>query len=301
MESTDEMLAFVKIIELGGFSAAARALHVPKSTLSRKLARLEERLGAQLILRTTRKVNLTEVGAAFFARCRQILAEIADAEELVRATHSQPSGPLRVTIPVISGNNRFIDALVEFAALYPSVTLDLVITNRYVDLIEEGFDVALRAGYLDSSGLMARKLGSANLVVVASPAYLARRGHPDGPGDLAQHDCLIHTRELGGQADWIGADGLPLRLRPRLRANSLEIIRKAALAGLGLAQLPNILVADDLDQGHLVPLLPALPRQDVGFYLVYPSNRYVLHRVRAFIDFVVAWAARGQLFTASPT
>lgn len=285
MEQLDHMIAFVKVVEAGSFSEAARELDVPKSTLSRRIARLEERLGAQLLHRTTRTVHLTDLGAAYYERCRQIVEDIRDAEDSVKRLQSEPQGLLRVTGPSYNGNIAFAKLFTDFLMMYPKVELDLLLTNRVVDLVQEGFDVALRGGRLQSSSLMARKLGANTHIVVASPDYLARRGTPQDVEALASHDCLL--RDTGGAQGtrWADVHGNFIRVQGRMRADDIEILRHAAQQGLGLAMLPSPAVSEDLEAGRLVRVLEGVVEQQAGFYAIYPANRHLSAKVRAFVDF----------------
>lgn len=290
MDSLNTMLAFVKVVEAASFSGAARDLGVPKSTLSRRIARLETRLGAQLLVRTTRRLTTTDVGLGFYERCRRIVSEIEEAESEVREASTTPRGRLRVTLPPQDGNPEMARLVSVFLAAYPQVELDVLTTNRFVNLVEEGYDVAIRAGRLGDSSLIARRLVSGSHILVGAPDYLARCGTPRSPQALRDHDCLL-LEPRDGQRRWLTADGQAIPIRGRLHSNDITIVRQAAIDGLGLAMLPTLLVQNDLERGTLVELLPEVMSQSTGIYVVYPPGRQLSAKVRAFIDHVVEFFA----------
>ncbi len=284
MQSLDTIEAFVKVVQASSFSGAARELSIPKSTLSRKITRLEDRLGVQLLVRTTRKLSLTDIGAAYFERCRQIVQDLEEAEDMVRMSHAQPRGILRITAPVLHEYSVFAEVILKFMEQCPEVELDILFTNRYVDLIEEGYDVALRGGRLEDSSMIARKIASTNSFLVASPAYLARRGTPQTLQEIAEHDCLLRADQPLDR--WFDVHGNSVKVKGRLRTNDIDMLRHAALAGLGLVLLPGPTITHDLKAKNLIPVLPELMNQPSGFYAVYPASRHLSVKVRAFVDFI---------------
>lgn len=284
MRSQDEMSAFVKVVELASFTAAAEQLQVPKSTLSRWISRLEERLGVQLLSRTTRSIYLTELGQAYYNRCRQIITDIEEAEESIREMNESPRGTLRITMPSSRNGSAFSQMLLHFLDAYPDVTLEILTTTRYVNMVEEGFDIAIRAGNLEDSSLIAKKVMELRQHVVASPLYLKRFGTPKNKEDLPKHKCLclgLHSE----QSQWTTLDGTVVPVRSNFCSNDVELLREAALHGLGLALLPGVLTAEDIHEGRLIPVLQDELTGHSGLFILYPQNRYLSRKVRAFVDF----------------
>ena len=286
-----EMQVFVRVVETGGLSAAARSLRITPSAVSKLIARLEARLGARLLNRSTRKLQLTPEGAAFYNRSVQVLADIDEAEREVTAG-AAPRGRVRVNSNVGLGRHLLLPLVPDFLAKHPEVTLDIVLTDQVVDLLDERADVALRVGDLRSSSLMARKLGESRAVVVASPDYLARRGVPMSLQDLTQHDQLDFnfTRSV---RNWpfLGQDGQVAYL-PGVAAVQVgdgESLRELALAGAGLARMSVFSAARDIAAGRLVPVLEAFNPGDVlEVHVVFLGQGGRLPaRVRAFIDYLV--------------
>lgn len=278
------MTVFARVAQCGSFTAAARLLALPKSTVSRRVAELERQLGVQLLQRTTRRLALTDVGRTFQQHCARVLAEVEDAERAVSELRSEPRGLLRVTAPLTF---EFLGGPVaEYLAAYPEVTVDLVCADRVVDLVQEGFDVAIRAGKLRDSSLIARSLGSMRSRLVASPAYVAARGKPKTPGALADHACLVF-----GAGTVRGAwqlererERVEVAVRPRLVVNDFALMQEATLAGLGIALLPDVRSAELVERGQLVPVLPRWTSPEVPLHAVYPSARHLSPKVKAFVD-----------------
>jgi len=289
METFPALAVFVRIAETGSLSAAARALGMSKSAVSKKLAGLEERLGAQLINRTTRRLSLTEVGAAFLDRAQRILAELEEAEQAVTQLSSEPRGVLRINVPMSFGILHVAPALAGFRAAYPEVEVGMDLNDRVVDLVEEGYDLALRIADLPDSSLVARKLAPVRRVVAASPDYWARRGKPQRPEELARHDCLIYTY-LPSSHEWQfrGADGRAVRVRVAgpLEANNGDALRAAAQAGLGVTLIPTFIVGEAVRAGQLETALEAFEDDPLAVYAVYPHRRHLSAKVRAFVDFL---------------
>ncbi|HZB92295.1 MAG TPA: LysR family transcriptional regulator [Stellaceae bacterium] len=293
--------AFVQVVDSGSFSAAAKRLSVSPAVVTGHVQSLEKRLGVQLLNRTTRKVNLTEIGRAFYERTRRILAEIEEAEGLASAQQSTPRGTLRLNTSVSLA--RLVTPLItEYVALYPEVAFELVMSDRMVDMVEEGFDLALRSGPLPDSSLMTRRLGIGRLVLCASPAYLARHGRPERPEDLAEHNCLTYINShIEGRWHLSGPDGEhDVAVRGSLRSNSIEGLRAAALSGLGICLLPMINVTEDLTVGHLQRLLPDYRTTEVVLQAVYPPGRHLPVKVRTFLDFLVERLCLGRVTPMLP-
>lgn len=291
MDHISDIQAFVKIAELGSFSSAAKELRMPKSTLSRRITRHEDRLGVQLFVRTTRKVTLTEMGEVYYRHCQQIVADIEEAEDAIRQSQSVPSGTLKVTGPSFNGGQFMARLTADFLKTYPDVRLEMTLTNRYVNLIDEGFDVALRGGVLKDSTLVARRLSAVRIVLIASPEYLARRGTPKRPEDLTKHDCLVLDNP-GADRRWPTLHGGSVAVSGPLLVNDLDILRQAALKGLGIARIPENVVIQDIKEGRLQLLLDEQMSGENGLYVLYPPNRYLAAKVRAFVDFAVEYFKR---------
>ncbi len=288
MDSLGELSVFTKVVDAGGFSAAARKLNRSKSTVSKLVSRLENRLGARLLNRTTRRLSLTEEGTAFYERSLRILSEIEDAELAVGRLHSQPRGTLRINAPMSFGILHVTPALPGFMARYPDLEVDLTLNDRQVDLIEEGFDVAVRITRLADSTLIAKRLASFRQIVCATPGYWRTHGKPARPEDIRDHNCLIYTyRQNQNKWPFQTPDGpVTVPIKGSLRANNGDVMRLAALAGTGVYLGPTFIVGDDLRQGRLVSVLDGYAETDRAIYAVYPQNSYLSAKVRVFIDFL---------------
>ncbi|GKS99338.1 LysR family transcriptional regulator [Acidovorax sp. SUPP3434] len=294
MDSFSGLESFVRAADLSSFAQAGRALGISASAVGKNIARLEQQLGLRLFQRTTRQVRLTQEGALFHERCRRILDELQDARAMMQAAVQAPRGRLRVSLPVI-GYRFLLPVLPEFKALYPDVELELDFNDRLVDVVEEGLDVVIRSGDLPDSGLVARRLGPFRFVLVASPQYLARRGTPQVPADLAQHACLIFRFPSGGKLhDWV-LPGLPQPLPTELVCNNMEAMRGAAIAGMGVAYMPDFLARDAIERGELRQVLATHLVHTGQFSALWPSSRQLSPKVRAFVDFIGE-----RLFKAAP-
>jgi DNA-binding transcriptional LysR family regulator len=308
MDRMTSMATFVKVVESGGFSAAARALSISPSMVTAHVQALEERLGVRLLNRSTRKVGLTEVGQAYYQRCLQILVEVDDADNVAQALQSTPRGTLRlntaIAIPPL-----LAPVIAEYATLHPDVTVDLTMTDRMIDLVEDGFDLAVRNMPVPDSALIARRVATYRFVVCGAPSYLARRGTPRQPGDLARHNCLIFSRSAWGD-EWrfAGPDGeQSIPVSGNMHANSDNALRLAAVHGQGLAMAPGFLFADEIRSGRLLPVLTEFLQTDHAINAIYPHRQHVPVKVRSFIDLLArrfhedpAWAdpCRACLATA---
>jgi DNA-binding transcriptional LysR family regulator len=288
MDRIMSMQAFVQVVDCGSFSGAAKRLNVSPAVVTGHVQSLEKRLGVQLLNRTTRKVNLTEVGRGFYDRASRILGEIEEAEGLASAEQATPRGTLRLNTSVSLA--RLVTPLIgAYVALYPEVVFEMVMTDHMVDMVDEGFDLALRSGPLPNSSLKTRRLGVGRLALCASPDYLARNGRPERPADLATHNCLIAINSvIEGHWHFIGRDGEhAIEVGGNLRTNSIEGLRAAALSGLGVALLPMVNINEDLKAGHLVRLLPDYQTTEVVVQALYPPGRHLPVKVRTFLDFLV--------------
>lgn len=280
----NEILVFTRVVQAGSFIGASRELAMPKSTVSRKISELEERLGARLLHRTTRKLSLTDVGQVFFRHAERVVAEAEEAELVVGRMQEAPRGPLRVTAPLNFG---YLGPIVtSFLKRYPEVQLEMVCADRVVDLIQEGFDVAVRAGRLDDSTLIAKNLGVLRNYVVASPAFLEKHGRPSEPDDLRRIDCVV----FGAGADrsrWKlrrDRETLTVEVKARVVVNDFDFLDEAARSGLGVAMLPVHRCIQHLRTKHLVRVLPEWCSPEVPLHAVYPSTRHLSPKVSAFLD-----------------
>lgn len=285
------MAIFVKVVQAGSFIGAARALDIPKTTISRKIAQLEETLGTRLLQRTTRKVNLTEVGRVYFERCAKILGELEEANLTVTALQAVPHGTLRISASVVFATSVLHHWLVEFLNRYERVSAELILTNRYVDIVSEGIDLAFRAAPWGDSGV-AHKLGAMPYWVCASPEYVARKGEPLTPQDLVHHHCIgLNAETIPGGTKWVfqnGATEEAIRISSRIHANDFLFIKQLVLQHSGIACLPSVLVLEDIQAGRLMRLLNQWSLTSRDIYLVYPSDRHLSPKVKAFLDFAIA-------------
>jgi len=292
MDRLAALTAFAAVIETGSFAAAARRLGRSPSRLSRQIADLEAGLGVRLLHRTTRALTLTEAGQAYHEHVARILAELATADQSVGCLQAAPRGRLRVAAPMSFGIGHLAPLLPAFLEAYPEIELDLALNDRFVDLIDEGFDLAVRIGRLADSSLIVRRVAPLRRVLCASPAYLAAHGIPATPDDLAAQDGLGYSN-MAPNEEWCfihPEDGRPwpVRIKPRLRVNNGDALRLAALGGIGFGLLPTFIVGPDLAAGTLVPLLAPYLRQDGAIQAVYPPARHLSPKVRVFVDFLVA-------------
>lgn len=289
MDPLNDMAVFVKVVGAGGLSAAARELGLSPAMVSKRLSRLEARLGGRLLNRTTRRLSLTEEGARYYERAAQILAEVEEAEALVGAGRVAPRGTLRVSAPAAFGRRHVAPLVKDFTARYPELRIHLDLDERIVDLVEDGFDVAIRIAELEDSTLVARKLAPNRRVVCASPEYLRRHGTPATPADLARHNCLVVTTRDSRQDLWpfAGPDGpQTVRVSGMLTCNNGEVIRQWALDGLGLALKSTWDVGEDLREGRLRAVLAEHVQGGVSVYAVYPHRQYLPAKVTAFVDYL---------------
>jgi DNA-binding transcriptional LysR family regulator len=280
---------FRRVVECNGFSAAARDMGVSNAAVSKAVKDLESRLGVQLIVRTTRSLNLTDGGSAYYQQACAVLDALAEADEQVRAEATSPRGRLKVSAPMSMGLTTLSEALPDFCRQYPDILLDLHMSDEVVDLVSGGFDLSIRGGLLQDSSLKARKLLDLDRIVCAAPSYLETRGRPASPQDLCTHDALVF---VGADAPetWplFSADGMQtVAVKPRLRINNSIALKAAAKKGLGLALLPNVYVHEEMASGALVDAVPGWRGEAQALYAVYPEQRAVSRKVRVFLDFLV--------------
>ena len=289
MQDLGAMALFARVVEAGSFTGAAAQLGLSKSAVSKQVSRLEDRLGARLMNRTTRRLSLTEAGQAFYEGCQKVVAEAEAAAQAVTHLAAAPRGVLRVNAPMSFGVLHVAPALPALLEACPELSLDLTLNDRRVDLVEEGYDLAIRIGALGDSSLIARRLAPSHRVLCAAPTYLAKRGRPEAPEDLAAHECLVYSYQAAGQAWHLSgpAGEKRVKIAGRLKVNNGDALLAAALTGLGIAFLPGFIAGDALRAGRLEQLLPEWrDAEETKVYAVYPAGRQVAPKVRAFIDFL---------------
>jgi len=286
MDRIREMETFLRVVEAGSFSAAARGLDIGQPAVSKIVADLERRLGIRLLARSTRRLTPTEAGLAFYERARRAMAEADEAETAARGAAMRLEGRLRVSAPVTFGRLHVVPKLGAFLDAHPRLRLELVMDDRVIDLLAENIDAALRLGALPDSELTARRLAGADRLVVATPSYLARWGFPGAPEDLRDHQAIVYRQVTGGQ-EWVfrrGKSEVPVRLEPRLTLSAAEGVREAVLTGLGLTIASRWMFAPELASGEVVPVLQewSLPAMDL--WVTYPSGRLMSTKAKAFVE-----------------
>ncbi|KIL98133.1 Transcriptional regulator LysR family [Paramagnetospirillum magnetotacticum MS-1] len=286
----DTIIAFVRVAETGSFSEAARRLNLSKSMISRQVSALEADLGVRLLHRTTRSLSPTEAGRAYLERCQRILADLDEANLLVSHLQAVPRGRLRVSAPLSFGIGHLAESLPGFLARYPEIELEMGFTDRHVDLVEEGWDLAVRIGRLADSSLIVRRLAPIRRLAAASPDYVARRGTPVHPSELSGHDCLTHGGRVHSEWRFTGEDGKPIQVevKGRFDSDNGDVLRDMAMAGLGIVLLPSFFLGDGIRAGRLVPLLEKYVPLDSSLNVVYPHGRHLSPKVRAFVDHLAA-------------
>lgn len=282
----NDISAFIEVVKAGSFSQASKRLGIPKSTLSRKVSQLEERLSVQLMSRTTRKMQLTHIGEEYFQKASLLLKEISDLESNAFESQKKPQGHLRFTAPLEAGSLLLAPMLHSFMEKYPEIELEMDFTDRYVNMIEEGYDLALRAGKLEDSSLRAKKIGTECFYVCASPSYLQKNGEPKKPEELSQHRCLSFLPQSRGGAWTLKSEKEKIRvpLKNKINMNTLNMCKALAIQGSGLALLPQFFCHDSLMTGELQRVLPIWSTEENGFYLVYPEQKFIPLRLRLLID-----------------
>jgi DNA-binding transcriptional LysR family regulator len=290
MDKLTSIKAFTKVVQHSGFAAAARELRLSRSAVSKYVIDLEQDLGVQLLVRTTRSARPTENGQAYYERCIAILADLEEADLAVTRLQAEPRGLLRVNGPMSFGTLHLGRAIADFMAKYPEVQIQLILSDEQLDPVQEGFDVTLRIGDLPSSSLIARKIVPMNRVICAAPAYLKQHGTPKHPKDLREHKCLAYGHLVtGNQWKLIGRDGTEhaVHIPWTLCSNNGEVLRDAAVKGLGIVLLPTFIIGPDLQQGSLRTILTDYTFTDSALYAIYPQTRHLSVKVRLFIDFLV--------------
>jgi DNA-binding transcriptional LysR family regulator len=289
LDKLTSIQAFTRVVRHGSFAAAARELRLSRSAVSKYVIELEQALGAQLLVRTTRSASPTENGQAYYERCIAILADLEEADRAVARLQSEPRGLLRVNAPMSFGTLHLGRAVADFMEKYPELQIQLVLSDQQIDPVEEGFDVTLRIADLPSSSLIARKIAPASLVVCAAPSYLARRGQPQQPGELRDHDCLTYGYLATGNQWKLTGPGGDHRIQVpwTLCSNNGEVLRDAAVKGRGIVLLPTFIVGADLQEGSLRSILADYRAPEISVYAIYPPTRHLSVKVRMFIDFLI--------------
>jgi LysR family transcriptional regulator, regulator for bpeEF and oprC len=294
--STDRLTlwqTYVRVIETGSFSAVARELGSSQPRVSKQIAALEAQLGVRLIRRSTRRLSMTEEGERLYAEARRIVQEVGEVESQLKGA-GQPQGTLRIACPPVFAQVKLLPLAASFLQRHPLLTLEFSIHDRFVDLVEDGIDVAMRIGELTDMGLHARRIGTARRICVASPTYLKEFGTPMTPADLRAHNCILYTLLATG-ATW-PFDGLPVKVTGRVRGNSPEVVTTMAKSGLGIAMAPHFLFTDALANGQLREILADWPVPGLPIHALYLARRYVPARIRLFIDYAAqAFASDEQL------
>lgn len=291
MDRLSAMVIFARVVEEQSFSAAARRLGLAKATVSKEIARLEDHLGVRLLNRSTRRIALTDVGLGFYERCAKIADDVDAAERAVGTFQERPKGHLRITAPVSYVNAYLAGRLPDFLAQFPDITIDLACSDHFVDLLNEGFDVAIRIARLPDSSLIARRIAPSRMHAIASAKYIETHGHPVSLADLSEHNCLTYSYQTTGADSWefIGVEGpISVRVTGNLRANNGDALLAAVHAGLGIAVLPAFICGDDVARGRVVDLFPEHTETQASIWAVHTDNRHVPAKVRAFIDWLAA-------------
>ena len=292
MRQFEELQAFVAVVEAGSFTAAAERLDSAKSAVSRRVSALEDRLGVQLLRRTTRQLNLTDTGQSFYEHSARILADLDEAEAAVLQEHGELRGTLRVALPLSFAVRHMSVPIAEFSRRHPRVEFEFDLNDRRIDLVQEGMDLALRIGRLSDSTLIARRLFDVRAVACASPAYVEQFGVPESPQDLMSHQCLVYSNIRDpGRWRYLDDDGVQqsVEVNVSMSASSGDFLREAAVQGLGIALQPTFIAGEKICSGELVPVLRNYEWPVAPAYAVYPPTRHLSYRVRAFIDFLAEY------------
>ncbi|SDJ17022.1 DNA-binding transcriptional regulator, LysR family [Ferrimonas sediminum] len=288
MDQLGAMRAFIRVVQTGSFSSTAREQNTSQATISKKVAALEHKLGVKLLTRSSRELSLTQVGSAYYDKCVAIIGELDEAESMARSQMALPQGIIRITAPVVFGHQVIAPVMGEFLALYPEIKVDLALSDKHVDLVSEGIDVAIRAKQLEDSSLVARHLFDNPMLLVAAPEYLQQQGEPREPEELKRHNCLIYSM-LKKVNIWHFTQGektTSVQVRGNFQCDNGDAILHVALAGSGLAVLPLWMVDEHLISGRLQRVMPDFTPKPLPFNAIYPQNRYVPLKVRCFIDFL---------------
>jgi DNA-binding transcriptional LysR family regulator len=285
----DDLILFSQVIELGSFSKVAEVNNLTNSVVSKRMARLEEEIGAQLLYRTTRKLTLTEAGKVLLSSAKNVKQATQEAMDAVAGFGENVSGHIKMSVPTISGDLILADAVAEFCNLHPGLTVDMSLDNRFVDLVADGYDLVIRTGYLEDSSLIARHILDSQWVVCASPSYIAKNGKPIEPIDLTRHNCFQYAYQTTGASDWefkSDEGNYIVRVSGSFSTDNATALRKAALGGHGIAYVPRCLVYHDIRNGQLVDIFPELVGKKLGIYAVYPFTRQPPNKVKLLIEHI---------------
>jgi len=290
MDTLTRMRTFVEVVEAGGFSAAARKMGRSKALISKYVRELEDELGARLLNRTTRTLSLTEVGQTYARDATEILQRISDLQSSVGDAHAAARGRLKVSAPRTFGDGELGRAIMDFVMAEPDISLELHLEDRFVDLVDEGFDVAIRISSLSDSSLIARRLSSFRITCCATPAVIEKYGMPEMPADLIDRPCIVDWNVNRGHWPFtVEGERVTIAVKGRVEINSPNVAREAALVELGFVMVPYLVVRDDIAAGRLVPVLAQFETSAVAIHAVYPHRRHLSGKVRAFIDYLVRW------------
>ncbi|MDV6252064.1 LysR family transcriptional regulator [Vibrio sp. EA2] len=285
----DDLILFSQVIELGSFSKVAEVNNLTNSVVSKRIARLEEEIGAQLLYRTTRKLTLTEAGKVLLHSAKNVKQATQEAMDAVAGFGENVSGHIKMSVPSISGDLILADAVAEFCNLHPGLTVDMSLDNRFVDLVADGYDLVIRTGYLEDSSLIARHILDSQWVVCASPSYIAKNGKPVEPIDLTRHNCFQYAYQTTGASDWefkSDEGNYIVKVSGSFSTDNATALRKAALGGHGIAYVPRCLVYHDFRNGQLVDIFPELVGKKLGIYAVYPFTRQPPNKVKLLIEHI---------------
>ena len=291
MVDLNDIAVFVKVAQFASFSRAAHSLGMPVSTVSRKVTSLEEQLGVTLLQRTTRKLSLTVQGRAYFDQCSEPLAHIVDAEQVLTETQRQPEGLLKISVPVILGQEPFYEFVSAFLKKYPKIQVDLFVTNLFLDLIAENIDVGVRFGELKDSTIVAQRLGKSVRYLVAAPEYLEGRALPEKPEDLKDHQCIL-LNSRNNEAEWhlvSGRKSVKLHVSGPVSSRDFEAVSAFTYRGHGIGLLPSTYCDDEIRRGELIRLLPDWSSEEIFVHAVYPTRRFLPSRLQVFLDALKAW------------
>ncbi|MDV7338413.1 LysR family transcriptional regulator [Terasakiella sp. A23] len=291
MNNLTGMMVFAQVVQSGSFSKAADALGMSKSSVSKKVTYLEDRLGVRLLNRTTRKLSLTEIGQVFYERCERIMSEAEEAELAITRLQDEPRGHLKISAPMSFGIKHLGKPLATFMGQYDDLSVDVSLNDRFVDIVDEGFDMAIRIGRLPDSSLIAKKIGSSRLMIAASPDYLDKHGRPTHPRELENHRCIGYTlsRDVGYWHFQENGKDLSVKIDGYIKMNNGDLGRHMTLAGAGVGVSPAFIIGPDVADGNLELILEDYEPEPVNIYAVYPHNRHLSAKVRLFVDFLKSW------------
>lgn len=284
----DDLILFVFVVDAGSFSKVAEQLNLTNSVVSKRIARLELALNTQLLYRTTRKLSLTDAGRTLYVKAKAAKLAVQEAEDSITGYSEEVRGTIKLTMPVVSAQFVLNEALANFCYDYPNVNVDLSIDNNVVDIIGEGYDIAIRTAHLEDSSLIARRLLDSTWIVCASPKYLSNKGTPQTPKDLSHHNCLVYQYEGTGSEQWLFKQNEQeyfIKVNGSFRSNNLSSLREAALSSLGVVYLPKALIHQDISKGNLTPILTSVTGKYLGIYAVYPQSRQPDKKLKLLIEY----------------